>query len=122
MSGSILPYTRDRAGAIGKMIRSLASFRISGVPTTIPFHLSALKDSKFVCGEYDTSFSDTLEYVSPKDGEVAAVILSQLPKRVRFLKKEEAVSDPWLASRFEGIMQTPEALQRSCHPARAWSK
>ncbi|WP_337863583.1 biotin carboxylase N-terminal domain-containing protein [Nitrososphaera sp.] len=105
---------KDRAGAIEKMISALASFRISGVPTTIPFHLSALRDPRFISGEYDTSFVDGLEYFSPRDGEEAAAILSQLlpRKRIRFQKKEERASDPWLASRFDGIVQAHDAIQR----------
>ena len=46
--------------AIEKMKASLKSFRISGIPSTIPFHMSALNDKRFVKGKYDTSFIDKM--------------------------------------------------------------
>ena len=52
-----------RQESIEKMKRSLSSFRISGIPSTIPFHLSALYDRRFVEGSYDAS--------SSKEGEIA---------------------------------------------------
>jgi hypothetical protein len=41
---------------------------------------------------------------SSKEGEIAAAILSILPKRMEFLKsEEEEEQDPWLKSRFDWI-------------------
>jgi hypothetical protein len=41
---------------------------------------------------------------SSKEGEIAAGILSILPKRMEFLKnEEEAEQDPWMKSRFDWI-------------------
>jgi acetyl-CoA carboxylase, biotin carboxylase subunit len=92
----------DRSEAIEKMKISLQSFRISGIPSTIPFHISALNDRRFINGSYDTSFINEMMPFSSKDGEVAAAILYLLPKRIEFLgiKEEE---DPWMKSRFDWI-------------------
>jgi acetyl/propionyl-CoA carboxylase alpha subunit len=79
----------NRSKAIEKMKESLTSFRISGIPTTIPFHMSALNDERFVKGDYDTSFVDQLKPFSSRDGEIAAAIFSQLPKKTKFLKTQE---------------------------------
>ena len=46
-------------------------FRITGIPSTIPFHISALNDARFIVGNYDTSFIENLRPFSSKDGEIA---------------------------------------------------
>jgi acetyl/propionyl-CoA carboxylase alpha subunit len=100
----LICFGNDRGEAIEKMKRSLLSFRISGIPSTIPFHISALYDRRFVEGSYDTSFINEMKSFSSKEGEIAAAILSILPKRMEFLKsEEEEEQDPWLKSRFDWI-------------------
>jgi acetyl/propionyl-CoA carboxylase alpha subunit len=100
----LICFGNDRDEAIEKMKRSLSSFRISGVPTTIPFHISALHDRRFVEGSYDTSFINEMKSFSSKEGEIAAAILSVLPKRIEFLNsEEEEEQDPWMKSRFDWI-------------------
>ncbi|MGB7676995.1 MAG: acetyl-CoA carboxylase biotin carboxylase subunit, partial [Nitrososphaeraceae archaeon] len=64
----------NRGDTIRMMKEALFSFRISGIPTTIPFHISALSDNRFLEGNYDTSFINELRPFSSKDGEVAAAI------------------------------------------------
>jgi acetyl/propionyl-CoA carboxylase alpha subunit len=84
------------------MKRSLSSFRISGIPSTIPFHISALSDRRFIEGIYNTSFIDELNLLSSKEGEIAAAILSLLPKRMEFIESTEKVDqDLWMRSRFD---------------------
>ena len=51
----------SRKDSIDRMKRALLSFRISGIPTTIPFHISALNDNRFLDGIYDTSFIDYMK-------------------------------------------------------------
>ena len=90
----------NRGDTIRMMKEALFSFRISGIPTTIPFHISALSDNRFLEGNYDTSFINELRPFSSKNGEVAGAILFQLPKKVHFLKKSEE-EDLWMKSRFD---------------------
>ena len=84
------------------MKNSLLSFRISGIPSTIPFHISALNDKRFVDGSDDTSFINEMMSFSSKDGEIVRAVLSLLPKRIQFLKSEEK-EDPWMRSRFDWL-------------------
>ncbi|MFZ0510428.1 MAG: biotin carboxylase N-terminal domain-containing protein [Candidatus Nitrosopolaris sp.] len=94
----------DRHESIQKMKRSLSSFRISGIPSTIPFHISALSDRRFVEGSYDTSFIDEMNPFSSKEGEIAAAILSSLPKKMEFIEsREKEEQDLWMKSRFDWI-------------------
>ncbi len=96
----LICFDEDRDRAIEKMKRALLSFRISGIPSTIPFHISALHDERFLRGDYDTSFIEELKPFSSHDGEMAAAVLSQLPRKVQFLKRDDA-KDPWMRSRFD---------------------
>ncbi len=48
--------TRD--AAIARMRRALSEYAISGVETTIPFHVWALDQPDFVGGSYDVRFAD----------------------------------------------------------------
>lgn len=97
-------FGNNRIEAIEKMKTSLKSFRISGIPSTIPFHISALNDKRFVAGRYDTSFIDEMTPFSSKEGEIAAAIFYVLPKKTKFIKVEENEEyDPWMKSRFDWI-------------------
>jgi acetyl-CoA carboxylase, biotin carboxylase subunit len=98
----LICFGDDRHESIDMMKRSLSSFRISGIPSTIPFHISALGDKRFVEGIYDTSFIDEMNLLSSKEGEIAAAILTVLPKRMEFIESTETVhQDLWMRSRFD---------------------
>jgi len=101
----LICWGNNRHEAIEKMKDSLLSFRISGIPSTIPFHISALNDTRFIDGYYDTSFIDKMSSFSARDGDIAAAVFSLLPKRIEFLrgKEEEQQQDPWMNSRFDWI-------------------
>ena len=97
----LICFADTRIDAIEKMKQSLSTFRISGIPTTIPFHLSALNDTRFIEGSYDTSFVDNLKPYSVIDGEVASAILCQLPRKIKFVVTEgNSNENAWMKSRF----------------------
>ena len=48
----------DRVTAIDRMIEALAAFRVSGVPTTIPFHLDVLRSDDFRAARVHTRWVD----------------------------------------------------------------
>lgn len=100
----LICHDEDRNRAIEKMRTSLLTFRISGIPSTIPFHLSALNDDRFLRGDYDTDFVNGLKPFASREGEIAAALFSIIPKRIQILKtEEEEEKDPWLMSRYDGI-------------------
>ena len=100
--GKLICYGDTRLEAIDRMKHSLSSFRISGIPSTIPFHLAALNDKRFVEGNYDTSFIYELCPYTENNGEIAAVILYHLPKKIIFLKSPSEQNN-WMKSRFNWI-------------------
>ena len=74
----------NRDDAIRMMKDALFSFRISGIPTTIPFHISALSDKRFQEGNYDTSFINEVKPFSSKEGEFAACNTISIAKKGPF--------------------------------------
>jgi acetyl/propionyl-CoA carboxylase alpha subunit len=98
----LICHEEDRNKAIERMRTSLLSFRISGIPSTIPFHLSALNDQRFLRGDYDTTFVNGLKPFASREGAIAAALFSLLPKRIQILEREKD-KDPWLMSRYDDI-------------------
>lgn len=94
----LICHGKNREESVENMRRALLDFRISGIPTTVPFHLSALSDKRFLRGDYDTSFVSGMNSVSDADGEVAAAIFSQIPVMTKFIGAGN--DDPWSRSRF----------------------
>jgi acetyl/propionyl-CoA carboxylase alpha subunit len=103
----LICHGNNRKCAIDRMIGALSTLRISGIPTSIPFHISALRDPRFLDGTYDTSFVDKVIPFASKEGELAAAILSIIPRRTRFrleyMINEETKThlDAWNLSRFD---------------------
>jgi acetyl-CoA carboxylase biotin carboxylase subunit len=51
---------KDRAEAIQRMILGLEEMIVEGIPTTIPFHLQALRHPRFIAGDLDTRFVEAM--------------------------------------------------------------
>lgn len=56
MVAKLIVWGKDREEAIQRMKRALDEFVISGINTTIPFHLTLLEHESFVKGEFNTKF------------------------------------------------------------------
>ncbi len=54
----VIVHAADRPSAIARMIDALTSFRVSGVSTTIPFHLDVLRSADFREGRVHTRWVD----------------------------------------------------------------
>jgi acetyl-CoA carboxylase, biotin carboxylase subunit len=53
--GKLIAYGPDRAGALARLRRALASCRISGVPTNLPLHAMLAADPDFAGGGVDSA-------------------------------------------------------------------
>jgi acetyl-CoA carboxylase biotin carboxylase subunit len=105
----VISIGKSRKDSIERMKNALLSFRISGIPSTIPFHISALNDNRFLNGLYDTSFINNLRYYSDKECEIAAAIFVHLPKRIHYLQKKDE-NDPWLESRYSSYFKSERSF------------
>lgn len=93
-------FGNSRNEAIDRMKKSLLSFRISGIPSTISFHISAMNDNEFLTGKYDTSFINKMKHFSPRNGEIAAAIFSMLPRKIQFIKTQQ-YQDAWMQGKLD---------------------
>jgi acetyl-CoA carboxylase biotin carboxylase subunit len=58
MIAKVCSISKTREGAITTMKRILSEYMVAGIKTSIPFHMSVLKNETFLSGVYDTGFID----------------------------------------------------------------
>lgn len=56
MIGKLIVYGKDRDEAIARMHRALSEFTITGIRTTIPFHLKMMQNPDFINNNFDTKY------------------------------------------------------------------
>ena len=56
MIGKLIVWDLDRNSAINRAKRALDEYGITGIHTTIPFHLKVLDHPKFISGDFSTDF------------------------------------------------------------------
>jgi acetyl-CoA carboxylase biotin carboxylase subunit len=56
----VIVHAGNRDEAVKHMLVALNEFMIEGIKTTIPFHKKVLKNGKFLSGEFDTHFCETV--------------------------------------------------------------
>jgi acetyl/propionyl-CoA carboxylase alpha subunit len=94
----VIAYGRDRIEAIARMRRALEEMRVSGVPTSLAFHRSALFHQDFVSGRYDTSFVEGWDRRDApelsENATSAAALAAVLAARGRNERRPLAPADP----------------------------
>lgn len=112
MIAKLITYGDDRDTAIGKMVRAIDEYQITGVQTTLPFCRFVMQHEAFVNGSFDTNFVG--RYFSPDvlstktEGEVAGLaalisaLLSDASPESKPVQNEEvsANTSKWKARRF----------------------
>lgn len=63
MIAKLVTHGENREAAIGKMVRAIDDFKITGIQTTLAFCKFALQHEAFVSGNFDTKFVE--QYFSP---------------------------------------------------------
>ncbi len=74
----LVTWGRDRDEAVARMRRALNEYVVTGVKTTIPFHIRVMNNRHFLEGNFDTNFIDQVffreeEQRVPPHGEVAVI-------------------------------------------------
>ena len=54
----VIAHGRDRTESVARMRRALGEFTLSGIASSIPFHLKVLSDPVFLKGQADTTYVD----------------------------------------------------------------
>jgi acetyl-CoA carboxylase biotin carboxylase subunit len=57
----------NRQSTVRRMARALSEYLITGIKTTIPFHVKIMQDAAFLRGEFDTGFVEKLVGMKPLD-------------------------------------------------------
>jgi acetyl-CoA carboxylase biotin carboxylase subunit len=68
----VIARGKDRAEAIERMLIALEETIIEGIPTTIPFHLTAIRHPRFVAGDLDTRFVEAMFAEQAREASPAA--------------------------------------------------
>ncbi len=61
----LICWGKNRDEAIARMLRALDEYAITGIKTTIPFHVKVLKHRQFVSGDFSTNFIE--KYMSAQE-------------------------------------------------------
>ncbi len=56
MIGKLIVYGKTREEAIARMDRALSEFTITGIKTTIPFHLKMMRNEDFISNNFNTKY------------------------------------------------------------------
>ena len=88
----LVVHAETREAAIGRMLRSVSEYKITGIKTTLPFFDRALRHPKFIEGDYDTGFIARLQAEKDervRDTEMAMAVAAVATYRARRRSKVE---------------------------------
>lgn len=94
----LVAWGRDRDEAVARMRRALSEYVVTGVKTTIPFHIRVMKNRHFLEGNFDTNFIDKVFFREEKERElphpdvavITAAIQLFLEERIRAVARRPA--------------------------------
>lgn len=107
MIAKVCANSKTREGAVENMKRVLSEYMVAGIKTSIPFHLSVLKNETFLGGNYDTGFIDKkfdMEEMKRRENEdltvpvIAAAIKQLLSEKIsasRAVTRPEVGDSNW---------------------------
>ncbi len=67
----LVAWGKDRTEAIARMKRALSEYVVTGVKTTIPFHIRVMNNRHFIDGDFDTNFIDKVFFKEEKERSLA---------------------------------------------------
>ena len=66
----LVAWGKDRTEAIARMKRALTEYVVTGVKTTIPFHIRVMNNRHFIEGNFDTNFIDKVFFKEEQEREL----------------------------------------------------
>jgi acetyl-CoA carboxylase biotin carboxylase subunit len=66
----LVAWGKDREEAIARMKRALSEYVVTGVKTTIPFHIRVMNNRHFLEGNFDTNFIEKVFFQEEKQREL----------------------------------------------------
>ena len=86
MIAKLVCWGETRGEALLRMRRALSEYRIMGLKTNIPFHQNLLDSTRFIAGQFDTTFVEerfTMGEGSEQRPEVAAILATLVAHEAR---------------------------------------
>jgi acetyl-CoA carboxylase biotin carboxylase subunit len=116
MIAKLICWGETRGEALLRMRRALSEYRIMGVKTSIPFHQKLLDSTRFIAGQYDTSFVEerfSMRDEDPEDlrPEIAAILATLVAHEARRKAAQVVRRDPRDVSNWKWISRW-ERLRR----------
>jgi acetyl-CoA carboxylase biotin carboxylase subunit len=92
----LVTWGKDREEAIARMRRALSVYVVTGVKTTVPFHIRVMRNRHFIEGNFDTNFIDQVffreEQQRPLEHQEMALITAAIQayreERMRALTRQ----------------------------------
>jgi propionyl-CoA carboxylase alpha chain len=98
MISKLITHAKNREEAIGRMIRAIDDYKITGVQTTLPFCRWAIQQDAFTSGHFDTHFvkhyftPEVLKNDNQDEEMIAAVLASRAFSKEKDKNKKVPVS------------------------------
>jgi propionyl-CoA carboxylase alpha chain len=98
MISKLITHAKNREEAIGRMIRAIDDYKITGVQTTLPFCRWAIQQDAFTSGHFDTHFvkhyftPEVLKHDNADEEMIAAVLASRAFSQEKEKNKKVPVS------------------------------
>ena len=86
MIAKLICWGEARGEALLRMRRALSEYRILGLKTNIPFHQHLLDSTRFIAGQFDTSFVEDrfgMDFQTPPRPEIAAIFATLVAHEAR---------------------------------------
>jgi acetyl-CoA carboxylase biotin carboxylase subunit len=100
MISKLVVWGQNREEAINRMRRALSEYIITGVKTTVPFHIRVMNNRHFIEGDFDTNYIDKVFFQEeqervPENTEVAIIVgaIEQYLREKREALKSEDVRE-----------------------------
>jgi acetyl-CoA carboxylase biotin carboxylase subunit len=84
----LVAWGKDRTEAIARMKRALAAYVVTGVKTTIPFHIRVMNNRHFIEGNFDTNFIDQVFFKEEEARPLENAELALLTAAIQAFREE----------------------------------
>ena len=84
----LVAWGRDRNEAIARMKRALSEYVVTGVKTTIPFHIRVMNNRHFLAGEFDTNFIDRVFFREERERELPHADVAVIAAAIQRFREE----------------------------------
>jgi len=109
----LVAWGKDRTEAIARMQRALSVYVVTGVKTTVPFHLRVMRNRHFIEGSFDTDFIDRVFFLEEERRPLENRELALITAAIQLFREERMRAMSVHAGEDEGAVS---AWKRAARP------